>query len=67
MVAARQIELSTAQQVSAVEQVNTAIGDVVRSATETEASSQHTLQTCELLLAGVSTQLASLAGREAKG
>ena len=67
MVAARQIELSTAQQVSAVEQVNTAIGDVVRSATETETSSQHTLQTCELLLAGVSTQLASLAGREAKG
>jgi hypothetical protein len=59
-VAARRIELSTAQQVSAVEQVNVAIGDVVRSAAETESSSLHTLQTCEQLLVGVSAKLASL-------
>ena len=64
-VAARRIELSTMQQVSAVEQVNVAMSDVVRSASETESSSQHTLQTCEQLLVGVSTKLASLTGAPA--
>jgi methyl-accepting chemotaxis protein len=60
-VAARQIELSTKQQVSAVEQVNVAMADVVRSAKETETSSQQTLRTCERLT-GISKQLAGLAG-----
>jgi methyl-accepting chemotaxis protein len=64
-VAARQIELSTTQQVSAVEQVNVAMGDVVKTAKETEASSQHTLQTAEKL-AGISKQLAALAGAQAQ-
>jgi methyl-accepting chemotaxis protein len=50
--AAREIELSTKQQTSAVEQVNVAITNVAQAARETEASSGQTLQT--------STQLASL-------
>jgi methyl-accepting chemotaxis protein len=65
-VAARQIELSTTQQVSAVEQVNVAMGDVVKTAKETEAGSQHTLHTAEKL-AGISKQLAALAGVQAQG
>lgn len=63
-VAARQIELSTTQQVSAVEQVNVAMADVVKTAKETETTSQHTLQTAEKL-AGISKQLAALAGSQA--
>jgi methyl-accepting chemotaxis protein len=62
-VAARQIELGTKQQVTAVEQVNVAMGDVVRSAKETETGSAHTLETCAQL-ASVSRQLASFAGAE---
>jgi len=50
--AAREIELSTKQQTTAVEQVNLAISNVAQAAKETEASSGQTLQT--------STQLASL-------
>jgi methyl-accepting chemotaxis protein len=50
--AAREIELSTKQQTSAVEQVNAAISNVAQAAKETEASSTQTLQT--------STQLSSL-------
>ena len=63
--AARQIELSTTQQVGAVEQVNIAMADVVRSAKETESGSQHTLQTCERL-AGIARDLATLAGHAAR-
>jgi len=50
--AAREIELSTKQQTSAVEQVNMAIANVAQASKETEASSGQTLQT--------STQLSSL-------
>lgn len=50
--AAREIELSTKQQTSAVEQVNMAIANVAQASKETETSSSQTLQT--------STQLASL-------
>lgn len=50
--AAREIELSTKQQTSAVEQVNMAIANVAQASKETEASSSQTLQT--------STQLNSL-------
>jgi len=50
--AAREIELSTKQQTSAVEQVNMAIASVAQASKETEASSGQTLQT--------STQLSSL-------
>lgn len=50
--AAREIELSTKQQASAVEQVNMAIGNVTQTTRETEASSVQTFQTA--------TQLASL-------
>ncbi len=43
--AAREIELSTKQQSSAVEQVNVAIANVAQAARETESSSNQTLQT----------------------
>jgi methyl-accepting chemotaxis protein len=43
--AAREIELSTKQQSTAVEQVNVAIANVAQAARETEASSGQTLQT----------------------
>lgn len=43
--AAREIELSTKQQTSAVEQVNMAIANVAQASKETEASSTQTLQT----------------------
>jgi len=52
--AAREIELSTKQQTTAVEQVNTAIANVAQTTRETEASSGQTLQTA--------SQLASLSG-----
>lgn len=47
--AAREIELSTKQQSSAVEQVNTAIANVAQATRETEASSSQTLQTVSQL------------------
>jgi len=47
--AAREIELSTKQQASAVEQVNAALGSVVQAARETEASASETLQTSRQL------------------
>ncbi|HXB98471.1 MAG TPA: methyl-accepting chemotaxis protein, partial [bacterium] len=43
--AAREIELSTKQQATAVEQVNLAIANVAQATRETEASSGQTLQT----------------------
>lgn len=43
--AAREIELSTKQQASAVEQVNAAITNVAQTTRETEASASQTLQT----------------------
>jgi CHASE3 domain sensor protein len=43
--AAREIELSTKQQATAVEQVNQAISNVAQAARETEASATQTLQT----------------------
>jgi methyl-accepting chemotaxis protein len=52
--AAREIELSTKQQATAVEQVNVAIANVAQTTKETEASAGQTLQTA--------SQLASLSG-----
>ncbi|MFT3837248.1 MAG: CHASE3 domain-containing protein [Myxococcaceae bacterium] len=52
--AAKEIELSTKQQTSAVEQVNMAIANVAQATRETEASSSQTLQTA--------SQLATLSG-----
>jgi len=43
--AAREIELSTKQQSTAVEQVNSAIANVTQASVETEASAGQTLQT----------------------
>jgi methyl-accepting chemotaxis protein len=57
--AAREIELSTKQQSSAVEQVNSAVTDVAQSTKETEVSSTQTLQTVSQL-AGLSTDLLRL-------
>jgi CHASE3 domain sensor protein/protein-arginine kinase activator protein McsA len=47
--AAREIELSTKQQATAVEQVNIAINNVAQATRETEASSHQTLQTASQL------------------
>jgi methyl-accepting chemotaxis protein len=47
--AAREIELSTKQQMSAVEQVNIAIANIAQASKETEASSSQTLQTASQL------------------
>jgi methyl-accepting chemotaxis protein/cell division protein FtsL len=47
--AAREIELSTKQQMSAVEQVNVAIANIAQASKETEASSSQTLQTASQL------------------
>lgn len=47
--AAREIELSTKQQMSAVEQVNTAISGAAQASRENEASSTQTLQTATQL------------------
>jgi methyl-accepting chemotaxis protein len=47
--AAREIELSTKQQMTAVEQVNVAIRDVAQASRETEASSGQTQQTASQL------------------
>jgi len=49
--AAREIELSTKQQTSAVEQVNVAIGSVTQASMETEASAGQTLQTVSQMAA----------------
>jgi methyl-accepting chemotaxis protein len=47
--AAREIELSTKQQSTAVEQVNVAVANVAQASKETEASSNQTLQTASEL------------------
>lgn len=57
--AAREIELSTKQQTTAVEQVNLAISDVAAATRETEASSSQTRQTASQL-AVLSTDLLRL-------
>ena len=57
--AAREIELSTKQQATAVEQVNVAIANVAQASRETEASSSQTLQTASQL-AGLSKDLLRL-------
>jgi methyl-accepting chemotaxis protein len=54
--AAREIELSTKQQTTAVEQVNVAISNVAQASKETEASASQTLQTVSQL-AGLSRDL----------
>jgi methyl-accepting chemotaxis protein len=54
--ASREIELSTKQQSSAVEQVNIAIANVAQTSKETETSSTQTLQTASQL-AGLSGEL----------
>ena len=62
--AAREIELSTKQQQTAVEQVNVAIANIAQASKETEASSGQTLQTASQL-AGLSKDLLSLVRSEA--
>jgi methyl-accepting chemotaxis protein len=57
--AAREIELSTKQQTTAVEQVNLAIANVAQATRETEASAGQTLQTASEL-AHLSTDLARI-------
>ncbi|HEY5240711.1 MAG TPA: methyl-accepting chemotaxis protein, partial [Polyangiaceae bacterium] len=57
--AAREIELSTKQQTTAVEQVNIAVVNVSQASRETEASSSQTLQTSSEL-ASLSRGLAQL-------
>jgi methyl-accepting chemotaxis protein len=57
--AAREIELSTKQQATAVEQVNLAIANVAQATRESEASSGQTLQTASQL-ASMSRDLARL-------
>jgi methyl-accepting chemotaxis protein len=62
--AAREIELSTKQQATAVEQVNLAISNVSQSTRETETSSAQTLQTASQL-ATLSRDLLRLVRAEA--
>jgi methyl-accepting chemotaxis protein len=57
--AAREIELSTKQQATAVEQVNVAVTNVAQATKETEASSGQTLQTA-VQLSGLSRELLRL-------
>jgi CHASE3 domain sensor protein len=57
--AAREIELSTKQQSTAVEQVNIAVANVAQASHETEASAGQTLQTASEL-AHLSTDLARI-------
>lgn len=57
--ASREIELSTKQQTTAVEQASTAIGDVAQTARETETSSAQTMETANQL-ASLSQQLMRL-------
>jgi len=58
MEAGKEIELSTKQQATAVEQVNLAISNVAQASRETEASSAQTLQTA--------SELTSLSGKLAQ-
>jgi methyl-accepting chemotaxis protein len=62
--AAREIELSTKQQTTAVEQVNIAISNVAQATKETEASSSQTLQTVTQLT-GLSRDLLQLVQQNA--
>ena len=64
--AAREIELSTKQQTTAVEQVNTGIANVAQTTKETETSTRQTMQT-SAQLSGLSRELTRLirAGGEA--
>ena len=62
--AAREIELSTKQQSTAVEQVNLAIANVAQATRESEASSGQTLQTASQL-ADMSRGLARLVQKDA--
>ena len=62
--AAREIELSTKQQASAVEQVNVAIASVAQATKESETSSTQTLQTATQL-AGLSKQLMQMIAESA--
>jgi methyl-accepting chemotaxis protein len=62
--AAREIELSTKQQMTAVEQVNVAMGSVAQASKETEASSGQTQQTASEL-ASLSKQLLRLVQAQA--
>jgi methyl-accepting chemotaxis protein len=64
--AAREIELSTKQQASAVEQVNVAVGDVAQATRATETSSAQTRQTASQL-ASLSTDLLRLVHARAAG
>jgi CHASE3 domain sensor protein len=57
--AAREIELSTKQQATAVEQVNVAVSNVAKASKESEVSSNQTLQTAGQL-AGLSRELTRL-------
>src|SRR5262249_22263410 len=57
--AAKEIELSTKQQSTAVEQVNVAIANVARASKETEVSAGQTLQTATQLT-GLSRELTRL-------
>jgi methyl-accepting chemotaxis protein len=61
--AAREIELSTKQQTTAVSQVNLAIANVAQATRETEASSSQTLQTATELT-GLSRDLMRLVERD---
>jgi methyl-accepting chemotaxis protein len=63
--AAREIELSTKQQSTAVEQVNIAVSSVAQATRETEASSAQTLQTSSELT-GLSTDLLRVVQRKAR-
>jgi methyl-accepting chemotaxis protein len=63
--AAREIELSTKQQTTAVEQVNVAITNVAQATRENEASAAQTLQTSSEL-AGLSTKLLAIVQAEAR-
>lgn len=64
MDAAREIELSTKQQATAVEQVNVAISDIAQASRETEASTTQTLMTAAQL-AGLSRDLLRLVQSDA--
>jgi methyl-accepting chemotaxis protein len=64
MDAAREIEISTKQQTTAVEQVNVAIANVAQATKETEASSTQTLQTATQLT-GLSNELLRLVQQHA--
>lgn len=64
--ASREIELSTKQQTTAVEQASTAIADVAQTARDTEASSAQTMQTAAQL-ATLSQQLVRLIRSGEKG